>query len=165
MNTTFYNNHNQTQKPFKMKNTKKPLFLIAFFACVFTFIFSNSFAQSGERIRLVFGTRSHPDASGTGCEGDKGICIILTLKARYASQNSGVGEISIENGNVRFNIIEDSSPAEDHENTFYVYEPKEVPQEIARELGYERIVIQPGNYYLNKSKNPLGSALLKAEMR
>lgn len=148
-----------------MKNTKKPLFLIAFFACVFTLLFSNCSAQSGERIRFVFGTRSHPDASGTGCEGDKGICIILTFRARYAIQNPGVAEISIENGNVKINIIEDASPAEDHENTFYVYEPKEVPQEIARELGYERIVIQPGHYYLNKSKNPLGSALLKAELR
>jgi hypothetical protein len=148
-----------------MKNTKKPLFLIALFACVFTFIFSNSSAQSGERIRLVFGTRSHPDASGTGCEGDKGICIILTFKARYSFQNSGVAEISIENGKVLFNILEDKAPAADHENTFYVYEPKEVPQEIARELGYERIVIQPGQYYLNKSRNPLGSAILKAELR
>lgn len=148
-----------------MKNTTTPFLLIAFFATVFNFLSINCDAQDTERIRIIFGTRSHPNSDGKGCEGDKGTCLIFAMQDRVALDNEGVAEITVKQNRVYWNIIEDSSPAESNENTFYVYEEKILPAELVKELGYEQIVIQPGKYYLDKSRNPLGCVILEAEIK
>ena len=147
-----------------MKNTSTPFLALAFFALVFNFISIHANAQNQERIRVIFGTRTHPNSQGTGCEGDKGTCIIITLKDKVAIDNPGIAEISVKEGMVEWTIIEDSSPAVEDENILYVYNLKEIPKEICRELGYDNITLLPGEYYLDKSKVKLGRAEIRAEI-
>lgn len=128
----------------------------------FTTLFANVQAQNGNRIRIIFGTRSHPNGSGDGCEGEKGICLIITRGGASGSDRLGTGEISEEYGRLFLNITEDPSPAMDHENSFLVAEDKELPKELVKELGYSRVTIRKGTYRLDKSKNPLGSVYLNA---
>jgi hypothetical protein len=145
-----------------MKNIIKAFTL----TLLFTLSLTSLFAQNANRIRIIFGTRSHPSADGKGCEGEKGICIIITTKDRdVILDNKGTSEISMnDEGKIVFNIIEDSSPAQEDENTLYLFERKEIPQEVCKELGYDRIVLQPGKYFLNKSDNSLGTAVIDAEI-
>jgi len=130
------------------------------------FFFNNLFttvqAQDGNRIRIIFGTRSHPNGDGTGCEGEKGICVIITRGGGLSSEKMGSGEISEENGRLYLSITEDPSPAMDDENTFLVAQDKVLPTEVARELGYNRVTIRKGIFKLDKSKNPLGNVYLNA---
>ena len=142
-----------------MKNQFYLSILTLFF---FTTLFTTVQAQDGNRIRIIFGTRSHPNSSGDGCEGEKGICLIITRGGASASDRLGSGEISEEYGRLFLNITEDPSPAMEHENSFLVAEDKTLPKELARELGYERVTIRKGTYRLDKSKNPLGSVYLNA---
>ena len=144
---------------------KKTIQLIAIILITFLSI-GNAFCQNANRIKIIFGTRVHPSAEGKGCEGDKGTCFLIIYTNRTPIEdNMGVAEIGISyEGKIIFNITEDSSPAQNDENTFYVFERKEIPQEVCKELGYDRIVLQPGKYFLNKSDNSLGTALIDAEI-
>lgn len=128
----------------------------------FTTLFTTVQAQDGNRIRIIFGTRSHPNGSGDGCEGEKGICLIITRGGASSSDRLGSGEISEEYGRLFLNITEDPSPAMDHENTFIIAQDKSLPKEVAEEMGYSRVTIRKGTYRLDKSKNPLGSVYLNA---
>ncbi|MBL7922937.1 MAG: hypothetical protein JNL88_01930 [Bacteroidia bacterium] len=149
-----------------MKTPVSNPFLITLFAIgIFMITTLSSFAQSGNRIRFIFGTRCHPVGDGKGCEGEKGICIILNFKDKIYFSNSGQGEMEVINGRIQFSILSDHSPAAADENDFYVYEDKVVPVELAEELGYNSIVIKRGVYKLDKSRNPLGVAQLNAEFR
>lgn len=147
-----------------MKNTINPFSAIAFFALVFSFLSLNCTAQDAQRIRVIFGTRVHPSSDGKGCEGDKGTCLIVSYGQKGLPDNPGVAEISVKDEFIEWNIIEDDAPASDFENAFHVYEPKEIPRDVCRQLGYSRIVLQPGEYRLDKSENRLGKVLIKAEI-
>lgn len=141
----------------------KNQFYISIITLLFlTTIFTTVQAQNGNRIRIIFGTRSHPNGSGDGCEGEKGICLIITRGGALSSERLGSGEISEENGRLFLNITEDPSPAMDDEKTFLVAEDKVLPEDVAQELGYNRVTIRKGTYRLDKSKNPLGSVYLNA---
>lgn len=137
---------------------KKSLFILGIIA----FISLESSAQNAERIKFVFGTRSKPAAQGDGCDGLKGLCIRFTSNSKTISSGEGIGEVQILRSQLLLNIIEDSSPAEEDENTFYVYEDKTLPIEISEQLGYSKIIIRKGEYRLDKSKNRLGTVLLNA---
>lgn len=142
---------------------KKSLFTILFFLGIFMLSGSDSYGQTSQRIRFVFGTRSHPTNEGKGCEGDKGLCVLIyTTKdiGKITEVNSGIAEISVEGDQMTFNIINDNSPAERHENYFYVYNDIVVPDEGARALGYSSIIIKKGKYPLHKTRNPLGQTQL-----
>ncbi|CAN5501302.1 hypothetical protein BH11BAC2_BH11BAC2_01930 [soil metagenome] len=142
-----------------MKTPKLLIFMIAFVMGFCSIIPSKSNAQTTERIKFRFGTRSHPNASGEGCEGDKGICIILNLSAnRLAVNNCGVADVIISGNKMTFNIVEDPSPALDSENYLNVYEDKSLDNATAEQLGYSSVIIKKGRYVLNKSKNKLGTA-------
>lgn len=147
-----------------MKNTINPLFSFAFFALVFSLFSLTSEAQDALRIKVIFGTRVRPSSDGKGCDGDKGTCLIISYGQKGLPDNPGVAEISVEGDYIAWNILEDAAPAADYEDVFHVYEAKEIPREVCRELGYSRIVLQPGEYRLDKSENRLGKVLIKAEI-
>ncbi len=138
---------------------QKSLLLITLFALINLLQTFTCQAQTTEKIKIVFGTRSH--RMGDGCGGNKGLCIFLNVQ-RPAGTDEGLAEIWIEEEQFVINILEDQSPAMEDENTFHIYEPKEVPSEICKELGYDRIVLQPGEYRLDKNRNPLGKTIVKA---
>lgn len=137
---------------------KKSLFILGIIA----FMSLDASAQNAERIRFVFGTRSKPAAQGEGCDGEKGLCIRFFSSSKVIGTGEGQAEIQIVRGQILFNIIEDSSPAEESENIFYVYEDKLLPGEISEQLGYSKIIIRKGEYRLDKSKNRLGTVMLNA---
>jgi hypothetical protein len=155
--------NNQTKQKNYMKNTSKPFLALAFFALVFNFISLNANAEKLTFLKVIFGTRSHPNGQGTGCEGDKGVCFIGTAN-RELSGNTGYAEISVHKNIVIFNIIEDRSPANENEETFYIYEPKEISREDCQELGYNKIILQPGEYYIDKSENKRGTIRIRADI-
>jgi hypothetical protein len=118
------------------------------------------------KIRIIFGTRSHPAPEGNGCEGDKGICIIVRAGERINSQYTGEAEISMQSdGKLYFNILRDNGPAEAFEDVFYVHEDKPLPIDVAEELGYNAVTIRKGEYRLDTSRNPLGTVLLHVNTR
>lgn len=137
---------------------KKSIFILGIMA----FISLEASAQNAERIRFVFGTRSKPAAQGEGCDGEKGLCIRFFSSTKTIGTGEGISEIQIVGGQILFNIIEDSSPAEENENIFFVYEDKTLPAEISEQLGYSKIIIRKGQYRLDKSKNRLGTVMLNA---
>lgn len=137
---------------------KKSLFILGIIA----FISIEASAQNATRIRFVFGTRSKPAAQGEGCDGEKGLCIRFFSSSKTIGTGEGISEIQIVRGQVLFNIVEDSSPAEENENIFYIYEDKTLPGEISEQLGYSKIIIRKGEYRLDKSKNRLGTVMLNA---
>jgi hypothetical protein len=142
---------------------KKPFLAILFLLGIFMISGADSYGQTSQRIRFVFGTRSHPNSDGKGCEGDKGLCVLLyTTKdiGKVTDVNTGITEMSVEGDQMTFNILSDNSPAEQHENYFYVYSDITVPAEAARAFGYSSIIIKKGKYPLNKSRNPLGQTVL-----
>jgi len=142
---------------------KKSFLTLLFLLGIFMISGADSYGQTSQRIRFVFGTRSHPNSDGKGCGGDKGLCVLLyTTKdiGKVTDVNSGIAEISVEGDQMSFNIINDNSPAERHENYFYVYRDIVVPEEGARMLGYSSITIRKGKYPLNKIRNPLGQTTL-----
>ena len=147
-----------------MKNTKKHFSILAFFALVFSFLSLHVEAQDAQRIKVVFGTRARPNGTGDGCEGDKGTCIIINFRDKVAIDNPGIAEIAVKNNYVEWSILEDASPASEFEDVFHVYEAKEIPRDVCRELGYDRIVLLPGEYRLDKSNNRLGKVLIKADI-
>ena len=125
---------------------------------------SNSNAQTASRIRLIFGTRSHPASGGDGCEGEKGICVILNLHAARTDISSpGYADVAIEKGRLRFNITEDASPANTTENFLNLYTDKALDPETCRSLGYDQLIMKAGRYPLDKTKNPFGSALINIQ--
>ena len=142
-----------------MKNQLYKSIIAIFF---FTTLFASAEAQNGNRIRIIFGTRSHPNGDGNGCEGEKGICLIITRGEIINSESLGTGEMSEEYGRLFLNITQDPSPAMDHENSFVVAEDKVLPKELAQALGYNKVTIRRGTYRLDKNKNPLGSVFLNA---
>jgi len=118
------------------------------------------------KIRIIFGTRSHPAPEGNGCEGDKGICIILRAGERISSQYTGEAEISMQSyGKLYFDFLRDSGHAEVFEDGFYVHEDKPLPSDLALELGYDALTIRKGEYRLDTSRNPLGTVLLNVNTR
>jgi len=141
---------------------KKRFYISIIALFFFNTLFITVQAQDGNRIRIIFGTRSHPNGDGTGCEGEKGICVIITRGGALSGERLGSGEISEENGRLYLNITRDPSPATDDENTFLVAQDKMLPTEVAQELGYNRVTIRKGTYRLDKSKNPLGDVYLNA---
>lgn len=133
------------------------LFLIG----IFMVTTLQSISQTNDRIRFIFGTRSRPSADGKGCEGDKGLCVILNLKDKVMP-DMGLAEVQEVNGRLLLNILQDPSPAGPDENVFYVYEDKVLPAEIAGALGYDSVIIEKGEYPLDKRKNRLGAVQLIA---
>ncbi|MBK7966614.1 MAG: hypothetical protein IPK10_15970 [Bacteroidetes bacterium] len=139
-------------------NFKKIIFILGIFA----FLSLESYAQNAERIRFVFCTRSKPAANGDGCDGEKGLCIRFFSSSKTIGTGEGIAEVQTIRGQLQLNIITDNSPAEENENTFYVYEDKILPQEIAEQLGFSRVTIRKGEYRLDKSRNRLGTVMLNA---
>ena len=139
-------------------NFKKIIFILGIFA----FLSIESYAQNADKIRFVFGTRSKPAAIGDGCDGEKGLCIRFHGRTKTVETGEGIAEVQTVRGQLEFNIINDSSPAEENENIFYVYEDKILPQEIAEQLGFSKIIIRKGEYRLDKSRNRLGTVMLNA---
>ena len=139
-------------------NFKKIIFILGIFA----FLSLESYAQNAERIRFVFGTRSKPAAMGDGCDGVKGLCIRFFSSSKTVGTGEGIAEVQTVRGQLQLNIISDTSPAEENENIFYVYEDKTLPQEIAEQLGFSKIIIRKGEYRLDKSRNRLGTVMLNA---
>ncbi len=139
-------------------NFKKIIFILGIFA----FLSLESFAQTNGKIRLIFGTRSHPNASGDGCDPDKGICLIFGSSTKIVDPTLGIAEIQFERGQLKFNIISDPSPAEGNENIFFVYEDKILPQESSEQLGFSKVIVRKGEYRLDKSRNRLGTVMLNA---
>lgn len=148
-----------------MKKPVHTLFYSTLFILGLLFISENLHAQSGQRIRVIFGTRVHPTSDGKGCEGEKGMCFIIIWRDQSRSISEGTAEIQEMDGNLLLNIVQDPDPALDFENTFYVYEDKAIPADVAQEMGYSSITIKRGEYRLDKNKNRLGSVLLKADFR
>lgn len=152
-----------------MKKPVQTLFYSTLFILgLFTILPTSSSNASDPRIfgiRIIFGTRSHPSADGKGCEGDKGLCFIVSRNDKTMDPQAGLADIEVRDGKIFWNIVQDPEPALDYENTFYVYEDKVVPADIAQELGYSSITIRKGEYRLDKSKNRLGSILLNADFR
>lgn len=146
-----------------MKNTVKTLFCKTLFIIGVFCNLNNASAQSNERIKFIFGTRTHPNADGSGCEGEKGICILIIYGSNARTSDMGVAELSEENGRLKFDILEDPDPAGDGENTFFVYEDKTLPSEAAERMGYSKVVIRRGEYPIDKNQARHGSVLLKAE--
>ncbi|MBK9637075.1 MAG: hypothetical protein IPO63_04390 [Bacteroidetes bacterium] len=143
------------------KDFKKIFFILGIFA----FLSLESYAQNAERIRFVFGTRSKPAAIGEGCDGEKGLCIRFFSSSKTIGTGEGIAEVQTVRGQLQLNIINDNSPAEENENIFYVYEDKVLPQEIAEQLGFSRVIIRKGEYRLDKSRNRLGTVLLNASFQ
>ncbi len=139
-------------------NIKKIIFILGIFA----FLSIESYAQNAERIRFVFGTRSKPAAIGDGCDGEKGLCIRFFSSSKTIGTGEGIAEVQTVRGQLQLNIISDTSPAEENENIFYVYEDKILPQEIAEQLGFSKVTIRKGEYRLDKSRNRFGTVLLNA---
>ena len=139
-------------------NFKKIIFILGIFA----FLSLESYAQNAERIKFVFGTRSKPAAVGDGCDGEKGLCIRFHGRTKTVETGEGIAEVQTVQGQLEFNIINDSSPAEENENIFYVYEDKILPQEIAEQLGFSKVTVRKGEYRLDKSRNRLGTVMLNA---
>lgn len=145
-------------KTITSNNFKKIIFILGIFA----FLSLESYAQNAERIRFVFGTRSKPAAIGDGCDGEKGLCIRFFSSSKTVGTGEGIAEVQTVRGQLQLNIISDTSPAEENENIFYVYEDKTLPQEIAEQLGFSKITIRKGEYRLDKSRNRLGTVMLNA---
>ncbi|CAN5501295.1 hypothetical protein BH11BAC2_BH11BAC2_01920 [soil metagenome] len=144
-----------------MKTPRKIIFLIALVVGFCAIASTTIYAQSNDRIKIIIGLRSHANWLGYDCEGNKGMCFAVNVFNRNVNiSNSGIGEISITGDKMLLNILEDSSPATNSENYFYVYEDKILESAIAEQLGYTTITIKKGTYPLNKSKNRFGSVEL-----
>lgn len=147
-----------------MKNFQLLFVKSLFILSVLVSFSCDSYAQL-PKIKFIFGTRSHPNGTGDGCDGDKGICIIIRANQnRISISNPGVAEASINQGKLEFKIIEDASPATADENYFYVYSEKVLDPESSRALGYEQVTILPGKYPLSKKTSRYGSAVLSVRL-
>lgn len=120
-------------------------------------------AQDVQKIRVVFGTRCK--RYNDGCSGDKGICLFISNSEKAGAGSYGTAEVSIVSGQIKMDIIQDSSPATDLEKIFYLYTTKSLPAEVCNYLGYKSIVLQPGEYRIDKTRYPLGSILIRAELQ
>lgn len=147
-----------------MKNLYKIILGFSFLAILSGFFIQTAEAKRFNLIKVIFGTRCHPNSTGTGCEGDKGCCFIGSADG-IVTENTGTAEISIIKGGILLNIIEDRSPAKDYENTFYIYSPIAIPREQCTNLGYKSIILQPGKYAIDKSTNPLGKVKITATIQ
>lgn len=153
-----------TFKPNTMNHILKTLFNnTLFISSLFFLTTSNVLAQQQARIKIIFGTRVHPSDDGKGCEGEKGICLIVTTKD-LRTQGTALGEAQVEevDGHIRLSIQRDPDPAMDHENTFYLYSDKRLPADVALAFGYREIILKKGEYRIDKSDNPLGTVKIDA---
>jgi hypothetical protein len=151
-------------KPNTMNHILKSLFYNTLFISSLFFLTSTSvLAQQQERIKIIFGTRVHPSDDGKGCEGDKGICLIVITKD-LRIQGTDLGEAQVEeiDGHIRLSIQRDPDPVMDHENTFYLYSDKPLPPDVAMAFGYREITLKKGEYRIDKSDNPLGTIKIDA---
>jgi hypothetical protein len=129
----------------------------------FTLISTNASAK----VKIIIGTRSHPDSSGHGCTGDKGICIIVQTGVLLRQRSSdlgddmGIAEISVlQPGKLNFDILLDN--AKDNKGTyFFVLKDVRFNEEICKALGVNSMVVKAGKYLVDYSKLENGSVVLR----
>ncbi len=120
---------------------------------------------------IIFGTRCHPCNDGEGCCGDKGICVIIRTEVAESDpelgQGKGLADVSVtEEGKILWGIKEDTYEDNKGEE-FLVPEDRELSPEVARALGYERIILREGSYdvdYSQEKEYPFGVVELEAEL-
>jgi len=117
------------------------------------------------RIKVSFGTKSHPDSTGY-CGGDKGICIIIDI-GRYSGGEvyglgdaMGVANIGLtDDGDLKMEILYDSE--KENKGDYFIVE-KDVPlnEEICKELEVSSLSIKAGKYLVDYSQFENGSVIL-----
>ncbi|MCA0333286.1 MAG: hypothetical protein LCH44_04980 [Bacteroidetes bacterium] len=118
-------------------------------------IFLMSFASNNNdilwpKIKVVFGTKSHPAKDGEGCEGDKGICIRIAVESLSTNPNTvsdtdlGVAELQVDNNVIIFNVVKDNSGT--ISNTFTLEQDITLTDSVARQLGLTKCILKAGVY-------------------
>ena len=148
----------------------KKLIIAAFILCG---SFSSSFAQSGNKIYIKFGTKSHPTCDDC-CEGSSGVCIIIRANHVQSpnltsnDKNTGVGEWElVSQGQLKISMLSNSAPFSKNEdpNTFYVTKDYSLSPEIAKLFGFGSLVIKKGKYNVDYSSNKEGVVIVNISGR
>ena len=117
-----------------MKNIVK-LLLMLFFV-----IFAN--VLNGEaKPKIIFGTHSRPSSNGDGCDGSRGICIIIhgrlvedDFNVKDLGDDMGLAEIEIIEGQLKMNILYDTSK-DPFQKDFNVIKDISMDKEVCEQLG------------------------------
>lgn len=131
---------------------------------------SGDVKAAGGGTTIIFGTKCCPNEDATGCEGEKGMCLIIKTEVAGADAEPGEGEGLADasvtrDGKVLLGIKEDYY--EDNKgDEFHVREDHELSREVARALGHERVILQEGAYRVDYSHReyPYGLVELEADL-
>ncbi|MFM2134819.1 MAG: hypothetical protein RL021_219, partial [Bacteroidota bacterium] len=140
-------------------------------------LFASSMAVShpSSAIKITFGTKCHPDDNG-GCDGDKGICIIIEIKNaeglfRETDPRPALGDdmamaelACTDAAHIRLDILAQQSDVVNGPY-FTVEQPVALNAELVTKLGLQYAVIQPGRYSVDYSTRRFGTVLLDAVTR
>ena len=147
-----------------MKNIKIIMLLICFFSIAGIY-------NCNAKPKFVFGSHSRPDATGEGCDGDHGICIIIHLRLvnddfdiKDLGDDMALGEMEIVDGELKMNILFDNSK-NCFDKTFSVIRKVTLDEDVAELLGYRHVEINAGEYGVDFSRFRFGSVVIPVEVR
>lgn len=131
---------------------------------------SGDVKAAGGGTTIIFGTKCCPNEDATGCEGDKGICLIIKSEVAGADAELGEGEgladVSVtRDGKILFGIKKDYYKGNKGDR-FHVRDDHEMSQEVARALGYDQVILQEGSYKVDYSHReyPYGVVEIEADL-
>lgn len=147
-----------------MKNLKVITTILLLIACA-------GINTSMAKPKFVFGTYSRPDAEGEGCEGVRGLCIIIhgrivndDFDIKDLGDDMALAEIEIVEGELKMNILFDNSK-NCFERSFRVIKNVTLDETVCEALGYRHVVIEPGEYVVDFSRYQFGAVVLPVTIR
>lgn len=128
-------------------------------------------AGESQALKVTFGTKCHPDGSGS-CVGERGICLIIEIKKvsddmlrldprTYLGGDMAVGELTVSSADeITLEVLDQVSDAAMRPD-FILEGPLTLNEEVCQALGFQRIQLQPGTYPVDYSQQRLGTIRLK----
>lgn len=128
-------------------------------------------AGESQALKVTFGTKCHPDGSGS-CVGERGICLIIEVKKvtddmfrldprAYLGDDMAVGELTVSSADeITLEVLNQQSDVAMRPD-FILEGPLTLNEEICQSLGFRRIQLQAGSYPVDYSQQRLGTVRLK----
>ena len=146
-----------------MKKLILPALLSVLSLIMFSFIAPENLTSVKAFPKIIFGTKSRPNDKGTGCTGNKGICLIIVPKKFTPDMNipayQGVAEIKIEGEKIHFTFsqINNDDPTQ---TLFEVSKDFPLGIEVSSLLNFNNVTLKQGNYPIDYSRNIFGEVYI-----
>ena len=134
---------------------------------------SGDVKAAGGGTTIIFGTKCCPNEEATGCEGDKGFCLIIKSECPEGAEvklgkGEGLADASVTSDRKILLGIKEDYYEDNKGDKFHVSKDHELSQEVTRALGYDQVTLQKGVYdvdYSQESEYPFGVVELEADLK